>query len=125
MKLKFDKNGYLLPYKRITIAFEEFEKFFVAPFGSESSRILIFENYKKFIRDFSNEVSPNFTHWINGSFVTIKTNPKDIDFLTLIPHKTYRPNRALIDLKFRLKGAANIYNVDAYTVEVLPKSHKR
>ena len=37
-----------------------------------------FENYSQYLQDFQNEISPNFRQWINGSFVTNRTNPKDI-----------------------------------------------
>jgi len=125
MKLEFDNKGYLIPYEKIEVSLPQFEEFFVKSFSPESSRHGIFENYKKFIYDFSKEVSPNFTHWVDGSFVTNKMNPNDIDFTTLIQHQTYKSNRELIDSKFRLKGGKTNYNVDAYTVEVLPEEHKK
>ena len=125
MSLKFDDKGYLVPYKRIKIQFSEFEKFFIQSFSSDSSRVKVFENYKKFISDFSNQITPNFTHWIDGSFVTSKINPRDIDFTTLIQHNIYRSNRELIESNFRLDGAKENYNVDAYTIEILPQDHKK
>ncbi len=125
MNLKFDTKGYLIPYERINVKFSEFEEFFVQSFNSNSSRFEILENYKKFIDEFSNQVTPNFTHWIDGSFVTNKVNPRDIDFATLIQHDIYKSKRELIDSNFRLKGGKVNYNVDAYTIEILPQGHKK
>lgn len=125
MNLKFDDRGHLTPYERINVTLTEFEEFFVKSFGSDSIRIEIFENYKNFIKDFSDQVTPNFTHWIDGSFVTSKVTPRDIDFTTLIKHGIYQSKREIIDSKFRLRGGKANYKVDAYTIEILPEDHKK
>lgn len=85
----------------------------------------IFRNYQKFVSDFKVEISPNFKHWIDGSFVTTKLNPRDIDFVSFIDHDIYTKKRFLIDEKFRLKFAKELYNVDAYTLEIYPEGHKK
>ena len=74
-----------------------------------------------YLKDFKNEVTDNFVQWIDGSYVTQKVNPRDIDFVNLIDHKVYTEKRELIDNKFRLLKAREIYEVDAYTVECYPK----
>lgn len=125
MSLKFDNRGHLIPYKRINVNIDEFEAFFVKQFDLTSTRSEIFKNYLKFLEDFNAEITTQFTQWINGSFVTQKENPKDIDFVTLIEHDIYKQKRELIDKRFRLRKAKEIYQVDAYTVEIYPKNHKR
>lgn len=125
MNLNFDSKGHLIPYERIKITLLEFEEFFIKSKDQNSKRIEIFDNYKNFIQDFSEEVSSNFTHWIDGSFVTNKTSPRDIDFVTLIDHEIYKLKRELIDSKFRLRESKIKYGVDAYTLEVLPQDHER
>ena len=86
MDLKFDIKGHLVPYERIALSIEEFEEFFVSSFSEESTRLEIFQNYLKFIEAFRNEITPNFKQWIDGSYVTNKVNPRDVDFVTLIDH---------------------------------------
>lgn len=122
--LKFDIKGHLTPYERTVLSIEDFEDIFVNSFDESSTRLKIFENYKRFIETFKAEVTPNFKQWINGSFVTNKPNPKDIDFVTIIPHDIYNQKRDLIDGKFRLRGAKQVFEVDAYTIETYPKNHK-
>ena len=105
MKLNFDMKGHLIPYERIKLNIKEFENFFIDQFDSESSRGIIFESYLRFVNDFQSEITPQFTQWIDGSFVTQKSNPRDIDFVTLIKHDTYKHKRHQIDSKFKLRKA--------------------
>ena len=125
MKLKFDEKGHLLPYEKIEINIEEFEEFFIKNFNSDSTRNEIYKSYKRYVSDFKKKITPNFSQWIDGSFVTQKMNPNDIDFVTLIDHEIYNEKRTLIDGHFRLKEAKKIYNVDAYTVEIYNEDHNK
>jgi len=125
MKLTFDIRGNLYPPKRIILNPNQLELFFVKSFKEDSSRHKIFINYVEFVQDFKKEITPNFTHWIDGSFISSKKNPNDIDFVTIIEHSVYEEKRDIIDNKFRLKNAKNQYKVDAYTIELYPEGHKK
>jgi len=125
MELNFDEKGHLIPYERITLNIEEFEEFFIKNFEPDSTRNEIYKSYRRYISDFQKEITPIFSQWIDGSFVTKKMNPKDIDFVTLIDHNIYNEKRKLIDSNFRLKNAKEIYQVDAYTVEIYPEDHNK
>jgi len=125
MELKFDDKGHLVPYERIQLKNEEFKEFFINNFEPDSTRNKIYESYQKYLFNFQKEITSNFIQWIDGSFVTNKMNPNDIDFVTLIDHEIYEKKRDLIDNKFRLKKAKEIYNVDAYTLEIYPEEHKK
>lgn len=116
MEIKFDARGLLMPYKRIELSLESFEENFVTAFEKASSRGQIFENYKRFISAFREQVSPKFIQWINGSFVSNKQNPRDIDFVTIIDYEIFTEKEKLIEDEFRLKGAKEKYAVDAYTI---------
>ncbi|MEM6964707.1 MAG: hypothetical protein AAF573_08085, partial [Bacteroidota bacterium] len=78
MELKFDIRGYLIPYEKNQIEFEEFKNNFVASFEEDSSRHEIFKSYMKYVEAFKSEVTPNFKQWINGSFVTNRKNPNNL-----------------------------------------------
>jgi len=80
MLFSFDIRGNLLPTQRVHLSFETFKATFVDSFELESTRHQIFENYCRFLDDFSTSITPKFTHWINGSFVSNRVNPNDIDF---------------------------------------------
>lgn len=81
MKIKkfngFDEKGYLL-YGIYNMSLEEFESIF-----SEDStkRREILKEYKKHLSEIKN-TGYYLDHWIDGSFVTAKENPSDIDTLT-------------------------------------------
>lgn len=125
MEFTFDIRGNLVPPKKNEIDFDAFKTTFVDSFDMDSSRYQIFENYNKFVVDFQKTITPDFIHWINGSFVSNKENPKDIDFVTLIDYETFFEKESLIDKQFRLKGAKDFYGVDAYTLIIYPESHKK
>lgn len=123
--MKFDHRGNLHPYQKFELSLKEFEDFFIQPFPKNSTRHIIFQNYLRFIADFRKEVTDSFSQWINGSFVTDKLNPNDIDFVSIIDADIFERNEELIEAKFRLKGAKSIYQVDAYTVKKYPEGHKK
>lgn len=125
MLFSFDIRGNLLPAERIVLPFETFKNTFVDSFEPESMRYIIFERYCRFVNDFTESVSNKFTHWINGSFVSNQVNPKDIDFVTLIDFDAYDEHQTLIEQRFRLQGAREVYGVDAYTIRVYPELHSK
>lgn len=128
MDLSFDVRGHLKPYKRNTLSFEDFEEdfeeYFVLNFDVDSKRHLIFENYKRYIKDFQTSITDNFTQWINGSFVTEKRNPNDIDFVTLLDYQIVAKHRKLLDDTFLNSNSLKKYHLDAYALEIYPEAHK-
>ncbi len=125
MNLAFDIRGNLVPQKRTEVTLEEFKTTFIDAFEPDSTRSEIFKNYLLYVEDFKEEISTVFMHWVNGSFVSNKQNPNDIDFVTILDHKIYESKREIIDTKYRLKGAKERYGVDAYTVELFPEGHPK
>lgn len=86
MVLAFDKHGHLTPNHCIEIETSVFGQFFVEAFSNSQTRTNLFENWYIYNQNLKRilQVS-SLTQWINGSFVTSKQNPKDIDFVTFIP----------------------------------------
>ena len=81
MKIKkfngFDKNGYL-PYGVYNLNMEEFKSTFCK---NSPKREKIMEEYEKHLSEIKNTgYFPD--HWIDGSFVSSKEDPSDIDTLT-------------------------------------------
>jgi hypothetical protein len=122
--MEFDKNGNLYPYKVIEADLEMFEQMFVSDFPLSISRKRIFENYLIYLENLKNTVESPFYQWIDGSFVSNKTNPKDIDFVSFLDFEIYRKNEKdiskLLNLRFNKLNAT-----DGYFVEVFPEGHKR
>lgn len=125
MLLSFDIRGNLFPAQKLVLSFETFKETFVESFELDSTRYIIFEQYCRFLNEFSEAVTETFTHWVDGSFVSNQVNPKDIDFVILIDFDTYHTHQALIEERFRLQGARNLYGVDAYTIRVYPNTHSK
>ncbi|NJC25687.1 hypothetical protein GGR27_001186 [Lewinella antarctica] len=85
-------------------------------FSNSNSRKILFDGYKKFCEDLKLVVGSH-QQWIDGSFVTSKKNPNDIDILCFVPTTKLRPNeRSVLNL---LESSKELYGVDAYVIEVL------
>jgi len=126
IELKFDTRGNLKPYEKVDLTMDDFEEFFLLNFKTSKSRAIVFETFKRYISDLCNEVSKEFTLWINGSFVTNKINPNDIDLVILLDYIVYEKKENLIERKFRKYGQENMYKgVDAYFVRSYPRNHER
>lgn len=121
--MEFDLQGNLFPYKILEINLQKFEEIFVTNFGNSETRKQIFQNYLLYVEKIKNEISDTFYQWIDGSFVTLELNPKDIDLVTFINFESYENNLSkLADLQgYKLKKE---YDVDCYFVKEYPMEHK-
>lgn len=124
MDLSFDIRGNLKPYEKMQIPPDEFREVFVTSFEVDSSRHQIFENYRKYTEAFKNQIKSEFTQWIDGSFVTNKKNPKDIDLVTLIDYQLYEKHEIVIKQDFIKEAVPKKYQIDAYLVVLYPEDHK-
>ncbi len=113
-----------MPYNRTVLSLEEFEAFFVVDFPLSSKRKEIFANYKSYLEAFQQEISSNFTQWLDGSFITQKVSPKDLDFVTLLDFEIANSKSELLRSKLLKQGAMDFFGLDAYLVEVFPENHK-
>ena len=67
-----------------------------------------------------------FRQWINGSFVTQKQNPNDIDLANLIPYDDSLDARIEQLLPyFTVGGSVEIYQIDAHLIPVYPEFDPR
>jgi hypothetical protein len=121
--MEFDELGYLSPYKVIETNLETFERIFVSNFENSDTRKKLFQNYVSYINDFKNQISDNFYQWIDGSFVTSKLNPNDIDIVTFLNADIYQDKISqLADFQgIKLKTEQKL---DCYFVKEYPVEHK-
>jgi hypothetical protein len=110
----FDENGYLTPYEPILVDYETFVKSFV----NNEYRALIFREYKDMLEALFTLSKSTFQQWINGSFVTLKPRPKDIDVVTFIDYQVYSEQEELLG-EIRRKYS----KVDAYFIKHYPMHH--
>ena len=94
MEFKFDKKGYLTPYEVIFCdSLEALEYSFVTCFSSSLSRRRIYMGFLEYLFDMGNCLKRigyqgTWKVWIDGSFVSPKTNPNDLDLLNILEDTT-------------------------------------
>lgn len=119
----FDLIGHLAPYTVIPSTFEAFEGLLVQPFPTHSTRFSLLDGYKRYLERLKTVLNVNFYQWVDGSFVTEKMNPNDIDVVTFVPHEVFfRKERELMGLI--APESKLIYKVDAAFVPVYPTNHR-
>lgn len=115
--IEFDKKGLLIPNRAISCTLQELKAHFVDNINSKT-RLEIFNNYVEYSSRLKDLLGvEELKQWINGSFVTLTPNPKDIDFVTFIESdiaKTYRT-----DLEnFISNNSLLSIGIDPYIIEV-------
>ena len=121
-QLNFDEFGNLTPYQAIEVDVDTLEAYFVTAFPKSKTRKRLFENYLRYIYRFQDEVFPFFEQYVNGSFVTQKENPKDIDIVTFLDYEVYQKRGDQVLDKFWTFSLED-EGIDAYLVEDYPKNH--
>ena len=121
--MEFDELGYLTPYKVIETDLETFESIFVSNFQHSDRRKMLFQNYFSYTNDFKNQISKNFYQWIDGSFVTSKLNPTDIDIVTFLNAENYEKNSLKL-VNFQGSRLKKEQELDCYFVKEYPVEHK-
>ena len=120
--MEFDIKGNLTPYDNIVIDWSTFKAEFVDAFPQSDTRQVIFRNFSEYIEKLIPIIGNGFHQWIDGSFVTRKLNPRDIDLVTFIDADIYYSNEPEIDL-LRAYHRDNKTGVDEYFVKIYPETH--
>jgi len=124
MPIQFDTRGLLMPYERVALTLDEFQKFFVEAFEEDSTRHGIFRNYLRYVDDFRNEITTTFIQWLDGSFLTQKSNPADLDFVTLLDFQISIKKEKQLERRFLNRPAMAEYGLDAYIEQIFPEGHR-
>ncbi|MFK7933926.1 MAG: hypothetical protein AB8G22_10475 [Saprospiraceae bacterium] len=122
-KFKFDAKGYLLSDNSEWTTLEEIRYNFVDSFPNSERRLLLFNNYLRFLYRFQDLVFPYFEQWIDGSFISQKENPKDIDIVTFLDYRVYRLKGEPFMDQFWSFSLEDEF-IDSYIVEIYPESHE-
>ena len=122
----FEINGEL-PQGRYLATPSEFEARFVAVFPGSLTRKRNFEGWRK-RRESINEIAKIEYEWIDGSFVTNKMDPNDIDVVTFISAGeinalTQCERETLFELTNGSRPRIEFY-CDSYLVVVVPPEHE-
>jgi hypothetical protein len=110
--INFDSRGYITPNEIVETTIHEFEN----TFCYNEHRKLIFKNYLNFSVKLQEIGLSNFYQWVDGSFVTTKRYPKDIDFVTFVDYDFFHHNiTKMMDLR-------NEY-LDCFFAPIYPQNH--
>jgi hypothetical protein len=118
----FDKAGNLFPYEIVSIELASLEKVFVSDFKDSVTRRELFDNYLVYIEDLKALAGSDFHQWIDGSFVTNKQNPQDIDVVTFLSYTLYQRNISVL-LDFKARENSIYKGIDGYFVSNFPVGH--
>lgn len=121
--LTFNKSGLLVPDNKIYSSLNELELIFVTGILS-SNRKELFDKFVAYNTELKNKCGLVELHqWVDGSFVTKKRNPGDIDLITFISSEKLKQIGNKID-DFKFPDSDSKYGVDAYIVEVYSDLHR-
>ena len=118
-KLNFNEQGLLVPDSAISTDLETIEKYFVADFPTSKTRQKLFENLVQFNDQLQKEVFPWYEQWVNGSFVTMKENPKDLDVVTLLDYRVFDLKEKVLERFYSFNWEAE--GIDAYFMRIVPE----
>ncbi len=125
MELNFDLRGLLKPYDIVEATLKDFENNFVFGFDESQTRYDLFWEFQKYNQDLQNLLQIPYFQWINGSFVTNKEHPNDIDIVTFIDFSQYHKQKQALENQFSKFGSRQYYKgLDAYLVCVFPENHE-
>lgn len=122
--LQFDRLGYLTPYDAISTDLQTLERVFVEEFGESITRRRLFESFRQYNDQIKTTLpaGAEFRQWIDGSFVTQKRNPNDIDVVTFIDFGLYEQYESFFDSLRQLRHSGK-KGIDGYFVRVYPIDH--
>ena len=113
--LNFNEKGYLQP-ANVQIVSEETLKHY---FCTNEIRQILYEKYLGLIDNLMQILEVPFYVWLNGSFISLNPNPKDIDMVVFIDFaEKEQKDKALSKLK-------NTLGIDLYFVKTYPENHKQ
>jgi hypothetical protein len=125
MQIEFDINGNLTPPKIFLITPSLLKEHFVSALGGKK-REELFRNYTRYYSDLSDILFSGFGHWIGGSFISIKSEPDDIDIVNLI---NFDDNtELLIDQLlpfFLIGGSKDNYLIDGHLLAIYAENDER
>jgi len=119
--MEFDEQGNLFPYQIIETDTLIFQEVFVINFATSNSRFKLYQKFNLYIEELKQLLFGSFYVWIDGSFITQKPHPRDIDILIFVESSVLiKKEKELTLLKNKFKP-----EMDSYFIEILPKDHPR
>lgn len=119
--LEFNSKGLLVPSKNLRSTVLELKSVFVDQIDSKT-RSIIFEKYTRYSKLLKEILEDaNYFQWINGSFVTLEKNPRDIDLVSFIDFKLLDKKEKELEVFNNLSKQDRM--LDVYIVPIYPEGH--
>lgn len=122
---QFDERGYLRSKKPVAARWEEVEQFFVEAIQKSETRKRLWLNFLEFTKRLQEEIAPIFIVWLDGSFVTEKLNPRDIDAVFMLDHRVCEQKKSILEQSWFNAENKQTKGLDLYYSIEYPKTHKR
>ncbi len=120
--LQFDEKGHLMPYEIIELTLSEFETSFVDGLDDRTHRRGLFQKYLSFLEDLKVSLGVPFYQWVDGSFVTTKVFPGDIDLVIFLDYDwLVKKMGVILDYK---NHSHEKYKVDAHFAPFANRRHR-
>ncbi len=119
--MTFNEQGLLVPVGAIAADLSSIKQHFVDDFPRSRTRARLFVNLVQFNEMLQKEVFPWYEQWINGSFVTKKHHPKDVDVVVFFDFEVYQlKEKKLMEM---IAISFDKLRIDTYFVGVYPTGH--
>jgi hypothetical protein len=126
VNFKYDIRGNLQANEIVPLDWADFKTAFVTDFSKISTtRENLLANFIAYLKIFQQSINPNFKVWIDGSFISNKTDPRDIDALFLLDYKIAERYKSILDNQFFIKDYKLSKGLDLYYSCEYPENHKR
>jgi hypothetical protein len=134
--MNFSSLGFLTPVGPQEAEWSDLTFFFSGePFSDSESRLLLQSNLEAFLGKFKTIYPSQFLLWVDGSFISLKPNPKDLDLvleldwfpsLSFNIAKDQQEWRYLMAFSKDQKSQAFVeLKIDAYMIINYPEGHNR
>ena len=88
-KITFDQHGHLAPYEIIDLDLEGLKWYFVSTFEKSLIREALYRHLVLLIEKLQKEIVGGFFILVDGSFISMKENPGDLDFVVFLSLEEY------------------------------------
>lgn len=121
--INFNLRGNLIPPELIQCEWNDFYPYYLNNFPESNTRKIILDNFVQFLTELNKLFPTPLEMWIDGSFVTKKTDPKDIDVVFFIDYGFIKNQQTELIKGFHALVNKYLTFVDAYLVVRFPINH--
>jgi hypothetical protein len=118
----FNRRGNLVPSEVILTDWNTFHSYFVEEINN-TQRKVIGKKLGEFLFEILQIINIPFEVWIDGSFVTQKTEPNDVDVLIHLPNDIFSKYKSTISPLIEQSKYATNGLIDAYITIQYSKNH--